>query len=188
MLFTGPPGSGKTALAEAAAGELKMPLLTVRYEKVLETRLEGTFGNLGRLFGYARHVGGALFFDEFEVLGLSPDRAPKTGFDARLPGVVASLLDSQPADLVVLAASSCESLLDQRLTRRLGRRIRLSLPTERALSLFFQKNCQGPRPPLGLRPEELAAKLSGGSFADAWGLLLDSGGRRRHERTAPPAG
>ena len=69
MLLTGPPGNGKTSLAEALATELAVPLFAVRYESVIASYLGETAVRLSRLFDEVRTRRCVLFFDEFDVVG-----------------------------------------------------------------------------------------------------------------------
>jgi len=65
ILLAGPPGNGKTSLAEALAAELAVPLLAVRYEAVIASYLGETAVRLSRLFEQVRTRRCLLFFDEF---------------------------------------------------------------------------------------------------------------------------
>lgn len=69
LLLIGPPGNGKTSLAEAIAESLMVPLLTVRYESIIGSYLGETASKLSKLFEYAKTRECVLFFDEFETLG-----------------------------------------------------------------------------------------------------------------------
>ena len=63
MLLEGPPGSGKTTLAEAVAAEVAVPLLTVRYEGLIGSFLGETASRLDALFSAVRTRPCVLFFD-----------------------------------------------------------------------------------------------------------------------------
>ena len=54
LLFAGPPGNGKTTLAEAFASELMYPLIVVRYENVIGSYLGETASRLQKVFETAR--------------------------------------------------------------------------------------------------------------------------------------
>jgi SpoVK/Ycf46/Vps4 family AAA+-type ATPase len=69
VLLAGPPGNGKTSLAEVIATELMVPLLVVRYEAVIASYLGETAVRLARLFDHVRTCRAVLFFDEFDVVG-----------------------------------------------------------------------------------------------------------------------
>ncbi|MCE7874754.1 ATP-binding protein [bacterium CPR1] len=67
ILLTGPPGNGKTSLAEALATELMVPFYRLRYEKVIGSYLGETAQRLANLFAEARAQHCVLFLDEFET-------------------------------------------------------------------------------------------------------------------------
>ena len=63
LLLIGPPGNGKTSLAEAIAETLMLPLLTVRYESIIGSYLGETASRLSKLFEYVKTRQCVLFFD-----------------------------------------------------------------------------------------------------------------------------
>ena len=69
VLLAGPPGNGKTSLAEAIADALSLPLIVVRYEAIIGSYLGETAQRIGQLFEYARSRHCVLFFDEFDSVG-----------------------------------------------------------------------------------------------------------------------
>ena len=69
ILLIGPPGNGKTSLAEVIAGALSVPLLVVRYEIIVGKFLGDTGSRLSQLFEHISAHKCVLFFDEFETLG-----------------------------------------------------------------------------------------------------------------------
>ena len=75
----GPPGNGKTSLAEAIAEALMIPILTVRYESIIGSYLGETASRLSKLFEYAKTRECVLFFDEFETLGKERGDVHETG-------------------------------------------------------------------------------------------------------------
>ena len=81
VLLTGPPGNGKTSLAEAFATELAVPLFAVRYESVIASYLGETAVRLSRLFDEVRTRRCVLFFDEFDVVGKERGDVHETGGD-----------------------------------------------------------------------------------------------------------
>ena len=89
LLLIGPPGNGKTSLAEAIAEALMVPLLTVRYESIIGSYLGETASRLSKLFEYVKTRECVLFFDEFETLGKERGDIHETG---EIKLVVSSLL------------------------------------------------------------------------------------------------
>ncbi len=127
--LTGPPGNGKTSLAEALARELMLPLLVVRYEAVIASYLGETALRLNSLFDQIRPLRCVVFFDEFDVLGKERGDTHETG---EIKRVVSSLLlqvDGLPSHVVTVAATNHPELLDRAVWRRF--QIRLNLPPPR---------------------------------------------------------
>ena len=79
ILLEGPPGSGKTTLAEAIATEIAVPLLTVRYEALIGSFLGETASRLDTLFSAVRIRPCVLFFDEFDVVAKERGDTHETG-------------------------------------------------------------------------------------------------------------
>ena len=68
LLFAGPPGNGKTTLAEALAFELMYPLVVIRYETLVGSYLGETSSRMKYVLDYAKTQRCVLFFVEFETL------------------------------------------------------------------------------------------------------------------------
>lgn len=133
-LFHGAPGTGKTTLAHHLSARLRLPMLCVRPDRVVESFLGATGRALGALFDLARPKaeGGegpvVLFFDEFEAL------APKRQGDARdaqreMNSVVNVLLQRFDAHTgFVIAATNHGDQLDAAVWRRFDLQIKLDPP------------------------------------------------------------
>lgn len=131
VLLSGPPGNGKTTLAEALAFELSAPLYVVRYESIIGSYLGETAVRLSKLFAQVRTDRCVLFFDEFDVVGKERGDVHETG---EIKRVVSSLLlqvDQLPSHVVVVAATNHGELLDRAAWRRFQVRVALPLPTEK---------------------------------------------------------
>ena len=77
ILLIGPPGNGKTSVAEGIAEALMVPLLTVKYESIIGAYLGETASRLSKLFEYAKTRQCVLFFDEFDTIGKSAEISMK---------------------------------------------------------------------------------------------------------------
>ena len=173
LMFTGPPGNGKTTLAEALAFELMYPLIIVRYESLIGSYLGETSGRLKSLLEYARTQRCVLFFDEFETLGKERGDARETG---EIKRIVSSLLlqtDALPDYVVLVAASNHPELLDRAVWRRFQVRVELPPPTDEQLTKFVLTIAKRCKIDFGYVPAFLARKLSGLSFAEVEDFCLD---------------
>ena len=183
VLLAGPPGNGKTSLAEALATELAVPLLSVRYESVIASYLGETAVRLSRLFEQVRTRRCALFFDEFDVVGKERGDIRETG---EIKRVVSSLLlqvDALPSYVIVLTATNHPELLDRAVWRRFQLRLDLPVPNaSRAEEWFrrFEKRCGFE---LGHSPARLAQELNGLSFSELEQFSLDV--QRQHVLRLP---
>lgn len=166
LLFIGPPGNGKTTLAEALAHELMYPLLVVRYENLIGSYLGETSGRLKNLFDFAKTQRCVIFFDEFETLGKERGDTHETGEIKRVVSSLLLQIDDLPDYVVVVAASNHPELLDRAVWRRFQVRVELPLPTQEQLTRFisdFETRCNIV---FGYKPEELAKQFIGVNFAE----------------------
>jgi SpoVK/Ycf46/Vps4 family AAA+-type ATPase len=167
LLFIGPPGNGKTSLAEALAEALMVPLLRVRYDGIVGAYLGETAVRLRRLLDAARTRKCVLFFDEFETLAKERGDTHETG---EIKRVVSSLLlhvDDLPSHVLVVGATNHPELLDRAVWRRFQVRVELPMPTRSRLAEWFAKFEKRLKQPLGYSPDTLAKKLYGINFAEA---------------------
>lgn len=173
LLLTGPPGNGKTSLAEALASELAIPLLTVRYESIIASYLGETAVRLSRLFEKVRTRRCLLFFDEFDVVGKERGDIHETG---EIKRVVSSLLlqvDSLPSHVVVVTATNHPELLDRAVWRRFQLRLELPPPNWNLAQEWFQRFEQRTGAKLGFKPDTLTKQLKGLSFSELEQFTLD---------------
>jgi SpoVK/Ycf46/Vps4 family AAA+-type ATPase len=166
MLLIGPPGNGKTSLAEGLAEALMVPLLVVRYESIVGTYLGETAVRLRRLVDYACTRRCVLFFDEFETLGKERGDIHETGEIKRVVSSLLLLIDSLPSHVVVIGATNHPELLDRAVWRRFHVRIALPEPTLARLEEWFHRFQERIKVPLGYAPSTLAKKLHGANFAE----------------------
>ena len=166
LMFVGPPGNGKTTLAEILAYELMLPLVVVRYEGLIGSFLGETASRLNKIFEYARQQHCVLFFDEFDVIGKERGDLHETG---EIKRVVSSLLlhvDALPSRTIIIVASNHAHLLDTAAWRRFQIRIEL-LPPKKSEVINYIKNFQRKTEcHFGHTPEAIATKLQLSSYAE----------------------
>jgi len=167
LLLVGPPGNGKTTLAEAIAEALMLPLLTVKYESIVGAYLGETASRLVKLFDYAKTRQCVLFFDEFETLGKERGDTHETGEIKRVVSSLLLQIDALPSYVIVIAATNHDSLLDKAAWRRFQLRLSLPKPSRSNLELWFAQFEKRTGFKFGFEPSTLAKKLLGRSYAEA---------------------
>lgn len=178
VLLSGPPGNGKTILAEAIAEALGVPLFVVRYEALIGSFLGETAQRLGSLFTFARTASCVLFFDEFDVVGKERGDAHETGEIKRVVSNLLLQIDSLPSHVVAIAATNHSSLLDSAVWRRFQLRLEMPKPSRKDLEQFFSQGLSSWRERVGISSKDLVQRLGLLSYAEARDFLLDV--RRQH--------
>jgi AAA+ superfamily predicted ATPase len=173
VLLVGPPGNGKTSLAEAIAEALAVSFFVVRYEAIIGSYLGETAGRLKRVFDYARTTPCVLFFDEFDALAKERGDTHETG---EIKRVVTSLLmqvDDLPSYTVVISATNHAELLDRAVWRRFQLRLGLPAPTANELILYFERFLKALDEKPGITALTLAKRIGSVSFAEAEQFTMD---------------
>lgn len=166
VLLIGPPGNGKTSLAEAIAEALVVPLLVVRYEGIVGTYLGETAVRLKRLFEYVSTRQCVLFFDEFETLGKERGDLHETGEIKRVVSSLLMQIDNLPSHVMVIGATNHAELLDRAVWRRFQVRMMLPTPTRARLTEWFGQFERRINMSLEYTPSTLAKRLFGFNFAE----------------------
>jgi len=167
ILLIGPPGNGKTSLAEAIATSLMVPMYVVKYESIIGAYLGETASKLAKLFEYVKTRQCVLFFDEFETLGKERGDQHETGEIKRVVSSLLLQIDALPSYVVIIAATNHEALLDKAAWRRFQIKLELSKPSRRNLELWFLTFEKRTNFQFGLEAGTLAKKMLGRSYAEA---------------------
>ena len=129
MLLVGPPGTGKTMTASALAGELRLPLFTVRLEALFSRFFGETAGKMRMLFDQIAQTRGVYLLDEFDAIGARRGDPNDVGEIRRvLNSVLAFMEEPNSTDCLVLAATNHVEILDEALARRFDEVIEYTLP------------------------------------------------------------
>ena len=166
ILFAGPPGNGKTSLAEALASHLMYPLLVVRYENLIARYLGETASRLLKIFDYVKTRKCVLFFDEFDTIGKERGDTKETGEIKRVVSSLLLQIDSLPSYVVVITASNHPELLDRAVWRRFQLRIELKPPDIKQIESYIHLITKKTGFNFNYKLSNLSQKLLGYSFSE----------------------
>ena len=166
VLLTGPPGNGKTTLAEGLANALAVSFFVVRYEAVIGSYLGETAQKIARVMEHARSRHCVLLFDEFDSVGKERGDVHETGEIKRVVSSLLLQIDSLPSYVVVVAASNHPELLDRAAWRRFQLRIELQKSTIKQIEDWYCRFEKRTGHSFGIQLKEFANKLYGLSFAE----------------------
>lgn len=166
ILLIGPPGNGKTSLADALADALFIPLYVVRYDSIIGTYLGETAVRLKKLFEHIVTRRCVLFFDEFETLGKERGDIHETGEIKRVVSSLLLQIDDLPSHTVVVGATNHPELLDRAVWRRFQIRVNLPAPTYAQKIEWFERFERRISMSLGVSLATLVKKLQCNNFAE----------------------
>ena len=165
-LLVGPPGNGKTTLAESIAAELAVPLLSVRYEGIIGSFLGETASRMETLFDAVRVRPCVLFFDEFDSVAKERGDTHETGEIKRVVSSLLLQIDRLPSHVITIAATNHAELLDRAVWRRMQLRLELPHPTRERRVEWLKTWAARTGVNLGLTPRTIADRLGRTSFAE----------------------
>lgn len=140
LLLVGPPGTGKTMTAAALAGELKLPLFTIRLDSVFSRFFGETASKLRVLFDQIAQTRGVYLLDEFDALGARRGEANDVGEIRRvLNSILTFMEEPNTTDSLVVAATNHVAMLDEALARRFDEVIEYEIPTGEAAKAVIKR-------------------------------------------------
>jgi SpoVK/Ycf46/Vps4 family AAA+-type ATPase len=178
LLLCGPPGNGKTSLAEAIAEALALPLVVVRYEGVIGSYLGETANRLRAIFDFVRTRECVLFLDEFDTLGKERGDVHETGEVKRVVSSLLLQIDDLPDHVVVITATNHPELLDRAVWRRFQVRLLLPAPSHAQVAEWLRRFQARVDEPLGYEAVSLARRLKGLSFGEIEDFTADIARRK----------
>jgi cell division protease FtsH len=136
VLLSGPPGSGKTLLARAVAGEARVPFFSISASEFIEAIVGVGASRVRDLFEQAKKVAPAIvFIDELDSIGRSRGGAQSFGGNDEREQTLNQILTEMDGftgteGVVVLAATNRPEILDAALLRpgRFDRRVTVNPP------------------------------------------------------------
>lgn len=161
VLFTGPPGVGKTETAREIAACLDVPLVILDLATVISSLLGKTGNNIKRAFEYARRSPCVFFLDEVDAVAKRRDDNGDVGELKRLVTVLLQELDLWPSRNLLIAATNHAHLLDPAILRRFHQTLSFAPPTRDELMCLGASLVENVELPSGWL--ELLAELAQGT-------------------------
>jgi SpoVK/Ycf46/Vps4 family AAA+-type ATPase len=118
LLFHGAPGCGKTLAAAVLAGEMGLPLMTVRFDALFSRFLGATAVQLRAIFAEMPRRPGVYLFDEFDSVAKARGDSQDVGEMNRVVTAFLQLVDADVSGSILVAATNHVELLDRAVFRR----------------------------------------------------------------------
>lgn len=118
LLFTGPPGTGKTMSAAVLANELRLPLYTVVLDSLITRFMGETAAKLRLIFDHIKSTRAVYLFDEFDAIGTQRGAQNDVGEIRRVLNSFLLFVEQDDSESIIVAATNHPELLDKALNRR----------------------------------------------------------------------
>ncbi|MDQ7096764.1 AAA family ATPase [Desulfosporosinus sp. PR] len=139
MLFSGPPGTGKTMAAQVVANQLHMEMYKIQLSQVISKYIGETEKNLRQIFEEAKDSNCILFFDETDAL-FGKRSEVKDSHDRHANIETAYLLQQmEEYDGVIIMATNLLQNIDHAFMRRINFVISFPFPEASTRRLLWEK-------------------------------------------------
>jgi cell division protease FtsH len=173
VLLVGNPGTGKTMLARAVAGEANVPFFSISGSEFVEMFVGVGASRVRDLFAKAKKNAPAIIFiDEIDAVGRKRGSGMGGGHDEREQTLNQILVEMDGfetgTNVIVLAATNRADVLDPALLRpgRFDRRTNIMLPERRDREAILKVHFKNKPTDPTVKLDKLAAKTAGSSGAD----------------------
>ncbi len=174
VLLVGPPGSGKTLMAKAVAGEAAVPFFSLSGSEFIEIFVGVGASRVRDLFNKAKEKAPSIIFiDEIDTIGRVRGRAMSAQANDERDSTLNQLLTEMDGfdpntGVIVMAATNRADILDPALLRagRFDRHIYLELPNKNEREEIFKVHLKPLLLDKSVESELLAGQTPGFSGAD----------------------
>ena len=192
VLLIGAPGTGKTLLAKAVAGEAKVPFFSMSAAEFVEMIVGVGAARVRDLFKQAREQAPAIIFiDELDAIGRARGQVSIGGSSEQEQTLNQILTEmdgfSGREGIIVLAATNQPEVLDKALLRpgRFDRRVVVNLPDKKGREAILRVHTRNVPLSTDANIQEVAATTPGFSGADMRNLVNEAAllaARRREDK------
>lgn len=180
-LLVGPPGTGKTMLARAIAGESNVPFLSISGSEFVEMFVGVGASRVRDLFTNAKKIAPAIIFiDEIDAIGKKRGPGTGGGHDEREQTLNQILTEMDGFDndtnVIVIGATNRADVLDKALLRpgRFDRKITVNLPNQADREKILEVHARNKKIAKDVNFKALASSTVGFSGADLGNILNEA--------------
>lgn len=181
ILLVGPPGTGKTYVSKATAGEAGVPFFTISGSEFVEMFVGVGASRVRDLFEQAKKNSPCIvFIDEIDAVGRKRGAGLGGGHDEREQTLNQLLVEmdgfGENSGIIVLAATNRPDVLDTALLRpgRFDRQIVIGIPDVKGREEIFKVHSRNKPMEEDVQPKVLARRTPGFTPADIENMLNEA--------------